>query len=59
VVLVEMLSVAIVSMIILATSYHWYEFTMLDLVRRITSNNRNLVIFMLSILIVPIILLFL
>ena len=59
VVLVEMLSITIVSLIILATNYHWYEFTMLDLVRRITSNNRNLILFMLSILIIPIILLFL
>ena len=59
VVLVEMLSITIVSLFILAFLYRIFQEKMLDLVSRITGNNRNLAIFMLSILIVPIILLIL
>ncbi|HEX6386835.1 MAG TPA: hypothetical protein VF177_19390 [Anaerolineae bacterium] len=59
VVLVEMLSITIVSLIILALFYGFYEEAMLNLVSKITANNRNLAIFMMTILIVPIILLML
>jgi uncharacterized membrane protein YjfL (UPF0719 family) len=57
VVLAEMLSITIVSIVILATFYRLYERTMLELVNKLTENNRNLALFMLTILIVPIILL--
>ena len=59
VVLIEMLSIAIVSFIILALFYGPYQEKMLNLVNGITENNRNLAIFMGTILLVPIILLFL
>ncbi len=58
VVLTEMLSIAIVSAIILATIYPWYSRTILNLVTRISDNNRNLAIFMFIILFVPVVLLF-
>jgi sodium-dependent phosphate cotransporter len=57
VVLAEMLSIMIVSMVILALVYGFYQEKILDLVDGITGNNRNLAIFMVTILIVPIILL--
>lgn len=57
VVLAEMVSIMIVSMIILAFFYRFYQEKTLDLVNGITGSNRNLAIFMVSILIVPIILL--
>lgn len=59
VVLVEMTSITIVSIVILAFLYRRYERGMLALVNGIMSSNRNLAIFMFTILIVPIILLFL
>lgn len=59
IVLVEMLSVALISAIILLTVYGRYERAMLQLVDWITSRNRNLAIFMSIILIVPLILMFL
>ncbi len=59
VVFVEMLSIAIVSFIILAVFFETYQEKTLDLVNGITENNRNLAIFMITILIVPIVLLFL
>ena len=59
VVLAEMLSITIVSLIILALFYRYFQKSMLDLVNGIMENNRNLVIFMMTILIVPIILLIL
>ncbi|MAU00723.1 MAG: hypothetical protein CL608_26560 [Anaerolineaceae bacterium] len=59
VVLIEMLSITIVSFIILAVFYNIYQEKMLDLVNGITENNRKLAIFMVTILIVPIVLLFL
>ena len=59
VVLIEMLSIAIVSFIILALFYGPYQEKTLDLVNGITENNRNLAIFMGTILIVPVIMLFL
>jgi Na+/phosphate symporter len=56
VVLVEMLSVTIVSVIILATIYHWYERSTLNFVAWVTARNRNLAFFMISIFVVPILL---
>lgn len=59
VVLAEMLSITIVSIIILSTIYHRYERAMLALVAWITAKNRHLIFFMTIILVVPIILLLL
>jgi hypothetical protein len=59
VVLAEMLSITIVSLFILVLFYRRYQEKMLELVNGITRNNRNLAIFMVIILIVPIILLIL
>lgn len=56
VVLAEMLSIAIVSGIILATFYQSYARSMLHVVAWVSENNRNLAIFMFIILLVPIIL---
>ena len=57
VVLVEMLSIAFVSLLILALGYRQYERTMLALVHRITASNRQLAFFMGVILILPLLLL--
>ena len=57
VVLAEMLSITIVSLFILALFYRFFQEKMLDLVNGITGNNRNLAIFMVTILVVPVILL--
>jgi sodium-dependent phosphate cotransporter len=54
IVLVEMLSITVVSMIILATIYRRYERGMLSLVAWVTARNRNLVIFIGIIFLVPI-----
>ncbi len=54
IVLVEMLSVAAVSMLILALFYGRYRHSMLDYVARVTGSNRNLALFMLSILVIPV-----
>jgi Na+/phosphate symporter len=59
VVLVEMVSITIVSILILALVYHRYEHAMLALVNGIMSSNRNMALFMFTILVVPIVLLFL
>jgi solute carrier family 34 (sodium-dependent phosphate cotransporter) len=59
VVLVEMISILIVSVIILMTFFHSYERSMLAFVKWITASNRNLFIFMAFILIVPLILMLL
>lgn len=56
VVLVEMLSIALVSMVILATMYYHYERAMLGFVAWVTARKRNLALFMISIFVVPIIL---
>jgi solute carrier family 34 (sodium-dependent phosphate cotransporter) len=56
VVFVEMLSITIVSLIILATCYQLYERNILRIVSWVTSRKRNLAIFMAVIFIVPIIL---
>jgi solute carrier family 34 (sodium-dependent phosphate cotransporter) len=59
VVLAEMLSITIVSIVILTLFSRIYQEKILDLVNGIIGNNRNLAIFMVTILIVPIILLLL
>ena len=59
IIFVEMLSIAIVSSVILLTTYHQYRSMILKSVSWITTNNRNLVIFMIAILIFPIILMLL
>jgi Na+/phosphate symporter len=54
IVLVEMLSITLVSMVILATIYRRYERGMLSLVAWVTVRNRNLALFMAGIFMVPI-----
>ncbi|MBL7162473.1 MAG: hypothetical protein ISS57_07690 [Anaerolineales bacterium] len=56
IVFVEMLSISIVSLLILAIIYQKYRLAMLDFVTWVTANNRNLVIFMAVIFALPIIL---
>ncbi len=56
IVLVEMLSITIVSVIILSTIYHRYERAMLAFVAWVTLRNRNLAIFMITIFVIPLIL---
>jgi Na+/phosphate symporter len=56
IIFVEMLSILIISAVILLTTYHHYHTAILKSVTWITANNRNLAIFMTSILILPIIL---
>lgn len=56
VVLVEMVSTTLVSIVILTTGYHHYERAMLDFVNWITAKKRNLAVFMAIIFVVPIIL---
>jgi solute carrier family 34 (sodium-dependent phosphate cotransporter) len=58
IVLVEMLSITLVSILVLGTIYRRYERTILQFVGWVTAHNRNLAFFMLSILIVPILLMF-
>lgn len=57
VVLVEMVSIALVSMVILLTLYRRYEHGMLSFVGWITHSNRNLAFFMLIIFAIPLVLL--
>jgi Na+/phosphate symporter len=59
VVYVEMVSTAIISIVILATCYKHYQKDILKFLFWATSRNRNLVIFMVIIFSVPIILMFL
>jgi sodium-dependent phosphate cotransporter len=56
VVLVQMVSVTLVSSVILITFYRRYERAMLDFVAWVTTTNRNLALFMITIFIVPIVL---
>ena len=58
VVFVEMFSITVVSIIVLTTVYHRYQRTMLDFVAWVTASNRNLVLFMACIFVVPIVLMF-
>lgn len=59
VVLTEMISIAIVSLIILAFFYRSFERNSLRLVAAITANGRNLALFMVVLFIVPLVLLLL
>lgn len=56
VVLVEMVSITVVSLVILVAFYRAYQRAMLNFVEWVTANNRNLAVFMATILTVPIIL---
>ena len=56
VVLVQMVSVTLVSSVILITCYRRYERAMLDFVVWVTTTNRNLALFMITIFVVPLIL---
>ena len=56
--MVEMASLFVVAAIILAVSYTTYERTLRCIVNWVSSNNRNLGAFMLTIFVVPIILIF-
>jgi sodium-dependent phosphate cotransporter len=56
IVLVEMISITLVSIVILTIGYHHYERAMLDFVHWVTARRRNLAIFMAVIFVVPIIL---
>jgi solute carrier family 34 (sodium-dependent phosphate cotransporter) len=56
IIFVEMLSILIISAVILLTTYRPYHTAILKRVAWITANNRNLAIFMVSILVIPIIL---
>ncbi len=57
VVLVEMFSIAIISVLILALFYRLYEHSILRFVSWVTARNRNLALFMAGIFLVPILLL--
>lgn len=59
IVLVEMASIALVSVVLLATAFRHYERGMLSFVSRLTHSNRNLVLFMLVFFLVPLILMLL
>jgi Na+/phosphate symporter len=59
VVFVEMISIAVVSIVILSTIYHRYERGMLDFVAWVTARNHNLALFMVTFFVVPIILMLL
>ena len=54
IIFVGMLSIAIVSILILLTAYQKYRSVILNSVSWITANNRNLAIFMVSILLLPV-----
>ncbi|MGC9334537.1 MAG: hypothetical protein ACP5JJ_10340, partial [Anaerolineae bacterium] len=56
VVLVEMLSITVVSILLLTTVYRGYERATLKFVGWVTARNRNLAVFMLGILVLPIML---
>ncbi|MGD8516541.1 MAG: hypothetical protein PVG54_06195 [Anaerolineae bacterium] len=56
IVFVQMLSITAVSVIILSTAYRRYERAMLSLVASMTTSDRNLALFMTTILVVPIVL---
>jgi Na+/phosphate symporter len=56
IVLVQMVSITLVSIVFLTTVYRRYERAMLGFVAWATANNRNLAMFMTTIFVVPIIL---
>jgi hypothetical protein len=53
---VEMLTIALVSVFVLATVYRQYERGTLKFVSWVTASNRNLALFMLAIFVVPVVL---
>jgi len=59
VVLIEIISITIISLIILTLFFHPYQNAILNIVNKISENNRNLTLFMLGILIIPILFLLL
>ena len=58
IVLIEMISIAFVSLLILLFIYRYYQQAMLALVEWVTADNRHLALFMASIFVTPLILLF-
>lgn len=56
IVLVEMISITIVSVVILVSVYRFYERAMLDFVTWVTAENRHLAFFMLTIFVIPLLL---
>jgi len=56
VVLVEMLSIAVVSILVLSIAYRPYERSTLRFVGWVTASNRNLALFMLTIFVAPVML---
>jgi sodium-dependent phosphate cotransporter len=58
IVLVEMVSVALVSIVILITMYSTFLHQMLKFVTQVTTTSRNLAIFMFFLLLIPVVLLF-
>jgi Na+/phosphate symporter len=54
IVLVQMISITVVSVVILATAYRRYERAMLSLLALVTDSTRNLALFMAIIFVVPI-----
>lgn len=58
IVLAEMLSITIVSIIVLLTSYNRFQHSILAFVTWVSDDNRHLTVFMLTILLVPILLMF-
>ncbi len=56
VVLVEMVSITLISLVVLATVYRPYQQCAIRFVNWITARNRNLAIFMVAIVIIPVIL---
>lgn len=58
VVLAGMISITIVSVLILAIIYHRYHRAMLNVVAWMTASNRHLALFMITIFVVPLILMF-
>lgn len=59
IVLVEMISITLVSIVLLLIGFRTYERAILALVNEISRNNRNLTLFMFSILLIPLLLLLL
>jgi solute carrier family 34 (sodium-dependent phosphate cotransporter) len=58
IVFVEMFSVTCISLVILITNYRFYQDTILRFVGWVTTSNRNLALFMITIFTVPIVLMF-
>ena len=59
IVLIQMTSITLVSAVILATAYRPYERSVLRFTGWVTANNRGLIVFMLSIFVIPIVLMLL